>query len=132
MDIKYEFGHEQLDVYRLAVGVARWAARQGFPGPRRHLQDQLLRAVDSLVLNLAEGCGREPGAARRHHLRIALGSAAEAHAVLDLIALPGGVERQQELRRIGAMLARLSRGPAGRLSGRLRPPARPASPPPAR
>ena len=132
MENRYEFGHERLDVYQLAVGVARWAARQGFPAPRRHLQDQLLRAVDSLVLNLAEGCGLEPGAARRHHLRIALGSAAEAHAVLDLIALPGSADRQQELRRIGAMLARLIRGAPDRVTARPRPPARRASPPLAR
>ena len=142
MDSKYEFGHERLDVYRLAVDVARWAARQNFPTPRRHLQDQLLRAVDSMVLNLAEGCGHGPGAAGlraagRHHLRLALGSAAESHAVLDLIALPGGTARQQELRRIGAMLVRLIRGTAGRVTARPpaarpQPPARRASPPPAR
>lgn len=103
-----EFGHEKLDVYRLALGVARWAAAQVIPAQRKHLRDQLVRAADSVVLNIAEGCGREPGETRRHHLRIALGSAAEVTAVLDLIDLPGGPERQAELRRVGAMLAKMA------------------------
>ena len=45
-----------------------------------------------LVLDIAEGAGREPGESRRNHYRIAAGSASEVAAVLDLIALPGGVE----------------------------------------
>ncbi len=60
------------------------------------------------MLNIAEGAGRR-GDAARNHFRIALGSAAEVCAVLDLVGLAGGAERQDELRRIGAMLAVLSR-----------------------
>ena len=102
--------HEQLDVYQVALGVARWAAVQAIPVQRKHLRDQLVRAADSVVLNLAEGCGREPGSdARRNHYRIARGSAAEVSAVLDLVALPGGPERQHELRRVVAMLTKLAR-----------------------
>ena len=41
--------------------------------------------------------------------RIAAASAAEVCAILDLVALPGGPERQADLRRIGAMLASLVR-----------------------
>ena len=104
-----ELGHERLDVYRLALGIAVWAAQQAIPANRKHLRDQLLRAADSVVLNIAEGAGREPGDARRNHFRIASGSAAEVAAVLDLIALPGGAERQHELRRVVAMLYRLAR-----------------------
>ena len=102
-------GHERLDVYHLALGVARWAAQQAIPAYRKHLRDQLLRAADSVVLNIAEGAGREPGDSRRNHFRIAAASAAEVAAVLDLVALPGGPERQVDLRRIGAMLASLVR-----------------------
>lgn len=104
-----EFGHERLDVYRLALEVARWAAAQAIPASRKHLRDQLVRAADSMVLNIAEGSGREPGDSRRYHFRIAAGSAAEVAAVLDLVALPGGAERQHELRRVGAMLSKLAR-----------------------
>ena len=105
------FDHEKLDAYRLAVEVARWCAKQSFPVARRHLRDQMVRAADSMVLNIAEGGGLERGCdGARHHCRIALGSAAEAAAVLDLADLPGGADRQQELRRVGAMLRRLSGG----------------------
>lgn len=105
------FDHERLDAYRLAVEVARWCAKQSFPVVRRHLRDQLVRAADSVVLNIAEGGGLERGCdGARHHFRIALGSAAEAAAVLDLADLPGGADRQQQLRRVGAMLRRLSGG----------------------
>ena len=59
-------------------------------------------------------CIRDRGTSRKNdaaknHFRIALGSAAETCAVLDLMELPGGQDRQTELRRIGAMLAVLSR-----------------------
>ena len=101
-------GHERLDVYRIALEVARWAARQQVPTARRHLRDQLVRAADSMVLNIAEGAGREPGDGRRHHFRIAAGSAAEVAAVLDLIEFPEAQGRKEQLQRVGAMLARLT------------------------
>ncbi|MSP55613.1 MAG: four helix bundle protein [Myxococcales bacterium] len=54
-------------------------------GGGSHLRDQLQRAADSVVLNIAEG---------RAHFRIAAGSAAERCAALDLIRprspRPGG------------------------------------------
>ncbi len=61
--------------------------------------------------DIAEGAGRRlANAAGKNHHQIALGSAAEACAVLDLVnTLPGAPEHQQKLRRIGAMLAKLSR-----------------------
>jgi len=104
-----EFAHERLDVYRLALAVARWAGAQAIPTSRKHLRDQLVRAADSMVLNIAEGSGREPGDARRNHFRIAAGSAAEVGSILDLVALRDGAERQHELRRVVAMLTKLAR-----------------------
>jgi four helix bundle protein len=103
------FTHEQLDCYKLAVSIARWAARQVFPVHRKHLRDQLVRAADSVVLNLAEGAGKGPGDSRRNHYRIALGSAAEVAAVIDVTDFADGAERLAELRRVGAMLAVLAR-----------------------
>ena len=79
----YEFDHERLDVYRIARDVARWLQRQKFPRGTAHLKDQILRATQSTVLNIAEGAGRY-GNAGRNHYRIALGSAA---AVLFLTAV---------------------------------------------
>jgi four helix bundle protein len=109
MEKKFEFGHERLDCYRLALDVARWAAKQVLPPDRRHLRDPLVRAADSMVLNIGEGSGQEPGAARRNHYRVAAGSAGEVHSVLDLVEFPEGPARQEQLRRVGAMLWRMSR-----------------------
>ena len=99
------FPHEQLDCYRLAVGVARWVLAQRFPPRCTDLADQAARAATAIPLNIAEA-GRG-GAAGKNHLRIALGSAAELCAVLDVVDLPEGAARQAELRRVGAMLRRM-------------------------
>lgn len=77
-----------------------------WPRHAKHLEDQAIRAADSIVLNLAEGLSRggRPGA---DHLRVAQGSAGEAFAALDLVELPGCAERRDELRRIAAMIQRI-------------------------
>ena len=98
--------HERLDVYRLAVEVARWIAGTQFPVNLRALEDQAVRASQSIVLNIAEGASRR-GQAGRNHFRIALGSVAETCAVLDLVDLAGATEQQARLRRVGSMLYRL-------------------------
>ena len=103
-----EFDHERFDCYRLALGVARWLRNARFPRGDADLRRQAVRAADSVVLNIAEGTSRRNDAAK-NHFRIALGSAAETCAVLDLVAIAGARERQQELRRVGAMLAVMSR-----------------------
>ncbi len=104
--MSHHFDFENLDVYQLAVRVARWARRVKWPSDAGKLRDECIRAADSVVLNTAEGRMRG-GKSGRNHYRIALGSAGEATAVLDLVDLPEGAEHQQCLRRIGAMLARL-------------------------
>jgi four helix bundle protein len=98
--------HERLDAYRLALQVARWIRTTRFPSGDSNLRDQAKRAADSVVLNVAEGCGRS-GGDRRRHFTIAAASAAECCAVLDLVDLPEGAVRQAELRRIVAMASRL-------------------------
>ena len=105
----YDFVFERMDVYRVAVEVARWMRRQTWPTGASHLREQGTRAADSMVLNIAEGVGRggKPG---RNHFRIALGSAAEALAVLDIATLADTPAQQQKLRRVGAMLHRLQAG----------------------
>jgi len=112
--VQYGFHHENLDCYRLAVEVALWVAKAPFGPGFTALRDQGIRASQSVVLNIAEGCARG-GGAERNHFRIAQGSAAETCAVLDLFPASQGVnrealqEQQQKLRRIGAMLHRLAR-----------------------
>ena len=104
--MQYEFTFEGLDVYKLAADVARWMRRTNWPANTTHLKDQAVRAADSMVLNIAEGMSRggRPGA---NHLRIALGSAGESLAALDVADFKGCAERRVQLRRIGAMLRRL-------------------------
>ena len=104
----YRFDHENLDVYKLALEVARSCAVLRIPTGRTHLRDQLQRAADSVVLNIAEGRARG-GDAGRNHYRIAAGSAAEACAALDLVGSPEAAVEQPKLRRIGAMLRGLTR-----------------------
>ena len=107
-EMAYEFGFEDLDVYRLAVEVARWMRAQSWPTYTAHLKDNGTRAADSTVLNTAEGYTRR-GRAGNNQLGIAQASAGEALAVLDVVDLPGGRDQQQKLRRIGAMLQKMQR-----------------------
>jgi four helix bundle protein len=102
----HEFTFETLTVYQLARSVARWVRTAPWPRNAKHLEDQAVRAADSIVLNLAEGLSRggRPGA---NHLRMAKGSAGEVFAALDLVDMPGADERRQELRRIAAMISRI-------------------------
>ena len=108
--MQYMFAHERLDCYNLAVEVARWFQRVSFPRGRSKLREQALNAIDSVVLNIAEGSGRRRTGSGKNHHDIALGSAAECCAVLDLVSsLPEAAEQQQKLRRIAAMLAKMTR-----------------------
>ena len=99
--------HEKLIAYQLARGVARWLRYEArFPRQEGSLRDQAQRAVDSVVLNLAEGCCRE-GKDRLYHFRVAMGSASECCAVFDLVDVAGAKERQEELRRVVALICGL-------------------------
>ncbi len=77
--------HERLDAYRVALEldalVVRIAAGmgRGYAG----LRDQMLRASESTVLNLAESVGRE-GADRANRVRISKASLFELDAALTL------------------------------------------------
>ncbi|MFT3917725.1 MAG: four helix bundle protein [Anaeromyxobacteraceae bacterium] len=71
--------------YAVAIQLAR-AVRSVIPLVARHdpsLADQLRRAVTSVPLNVAEG-NRRAGKDRPHHFRVALGSASEVQACLDV------------------------------------------------
>ena len=67
--------------YHLAVEF--YGQAEGISLPR-FLKDQLQRASSSVVLNLAEGRGRETMADQRRFYRIAFGSLRECQAILDL------------------------------------------------
>jgi hypothetical protein len=65
------FSHEKLDVYRAAIEYTRWAfsISRGMSGTHRHARDQLLRASQSIPLNIAEGNGKAMEGDRRHFLK---------------------------------------------------------------
>ncbi|MBW2458632.1 MAG: four helix bundle protein [Deltaproteobacteria bacterium] len=106
--MQYQFNHERLDVFRLAVEVNQWVCRAGFPRGRSSLRDQAMRASDSVVCNIAEGCSKKGTVQGKGHLMTALGSAGECCAALGCVSLPGSAEQQDKLRRIGAMLYKMS------------------------
>ena len=82
-------GYRALDAWQLAqqlcLGVLE--ATDG-PLPRRTwaVVDQLRRAVVSIDVNIVEGYALGTVPLLRRHLRIALGSAAEAHRLLTIAA----------------------------------------------
>jgi four helix bundle protein len=79
------FSLEKLKVYDRAlagvVGLAQLAARWD----KRHaVVDQLLRASESVVLNIADGARLRNGPQRQHILDYAIGSTLECAACLDI------------------------------------------------
>jgi hypothetical protein len=117
--------HERLDVYRLAVEVARWIASAQFPTHLRALEDQALArfAVDRAQHRRGRVAAR---ASRSESLSGSRsGPVAETCAVLDLVALAGAAEQQAEAptRRVDAVsIAVTSAGDAkpGQFPGRAR------------
>ena len=108
------FSHDRLDVYRIAVEFAGWVngATRHLPGGRAGLQDQITRASESIVLNIAEGAQQRTRAMANKHYRIAFASAAECAAAIDLMDIrhiQGTSEGRSLFRRIGAMLHKLVR-----------------------
>ena len=81
------FGHEQLDVYRVSMRYVPWAyeVAKGLKGIDRHARDQLLRASQSIPLNIAEGNGKGTNADRRRFFEIARGSALECASIQDCL-----------------------------------------------
>lgn len=104
----------RLDVYRLALEVVTDAAALATQLGRveRDYAAQLRRAAASILLNLAEAL-RRSGRDRGHLLSIALGSAAETQALLDVARALGTVSDESwrsldsKLDRVCAMLHRL-------------------------
>ena len=115
LGVGVEFDHQRLDVYRVALEfqalVPRLFPRRGYAG----LRDQLDRSSASILLNIAEGCGRFARADKAQLYRIARGSAMESAAVLDVLLTRGviaeGTYRHAHglLIRVTQMLTRLVR-----------------------
>ncbi|MBY0470685.1 four helix bundle protein [bacterium] len=93
--------------YQLAVEFYRKAREVRLP---LHLQDQLLRASSSIVLNLAEGSAKGTHRDRVRFYRIALGSQRECCALLDLVKQPP-TETVQLCDKLGGHIYRLVNAP---------------------
>ena len=108
-------------MYRIALEFQTLACQLV---PRRgcaELRDQLDRASISIVLNIAEGCGRRSPADKGRFYSMARGSATECAAILDLLAARGVVDDRlrnrarallvrtvQMLTQLGARMAAIS------------------------
>ncbi len=80
---------QRLDVYRRAIELLVLANDITAELPQGHAEraDQLLRAAESVVRNIAEGAGRWSRGDSAKHFRIARGEAMEAAASLDVLRL---------------------------------------------
>ena len=77
---------ERLRVYHVALEL-QCMANTLVPSVNRVLRDQFERASLSIVLNLAEGCGRVSRRQKRYHYSVARGSATECAALTDVLRL---------------------------------------------
>lgn len=80
-------GPERLRVYHLALAFARHVdavLRQA--RCRSSLSNQLIRAAESIILNIAEGAGHFSPGLKRHHYQIAHASAEECIGALARLA----------------------------------------------
>jgi len=102
------FDFETLHAYKLAMDFTLFVRTLKVSAIDRKVFNHLVESADSAVLNIAEGRGRT-GRARLNHYEIALGSAGEAAAALDIIRRGKRDAYSEKIRRVGGMLAGLSR-----------------------
>lgn len=108
------FGHEKLDVYRTSIAYVGWVFRitESLQG-HCNAKDHLLRASQSIPLNIAEGNGKATEGDRRRHFEIARGSVLECSAAQDILEVCDALSEEDNkwakalLDRIVAMLTKL-------------------------
>ena len=86
-----------MKVYRVSVAMVRGVQQHVMPAVRsgdREIADQLHRASRSVALNVAEALGLLPGKRQRNHFQIALGSARESMACIELAVATGLLDEQ--------------------------------------
>jgi four helix bundle protein len=85
---------QRLDVYQRAIELLALVLKitGALPRGNRDRADQLSRAAESVVRNIAEGAGRWSAADSRKHYLIARGEAMECVASLDVLRLHGLVQ----------------------------------------
>ena len=111
----FPFPHTQLDVFRVALELARRSKICADRVPRgyRSFADQLLRAAGSTVLLIGEGANRYSAGAKRQRYSEARGECGEVAAAAELLGALGLVPASEAEKlvglagRVGAMLTRL-------------------------
>ncbi len=85
---------QRLDVYRRAIEFLALTSEivEGLPRGNAERADQLIRASESVVRNIAEGAGRWSAIDSAKHYKIASGEAMECAASLDVLKLRGLLE----------------------------------------
>lgn len=92
MEHRSPYLHERLNAYQHSLEFYRAvrSIRAHLPRGLGPLGDQLSRAAQSVALNLAEGAAARSRDVKRRHWNIALGSAGECAAALDLVDIENG------------------------------------------
>lgn len=88
MPVAPQFGHEKLDVYRVAIEFVAWAGTlidDPLKATGLSAVGQLDRASTSIPLNIAEGNAKRSNRDKAKYLDIANGSALECAAALDVL-----------------------------------------------
>jgi four helix bundle protein len=113
---KYWFDHEKLDVYQESIDFVAWLSKLLEESSRLgDIKDQLDRAANSVVLNLAVGNGKYSVKDRCRFLDTATASALECAAGLDILVAKRKLTRddirpgKESLRRIVQMMMGLIR-----------------------
>jgi four helix bundle protein len=83
-----KFDYEKLDVYNVTADFVALAYRlsKNMGRGNADLADQLRRASQSILLNLAEGAGEYAAAEKARFYRLSRRSATECAAILDICA----------------------------------------------
>lgn len=107
------FYHHRLKVYELALLTAKRVPTLVRNWPF-YLSDQVKRALSSIILNIAEGNGRNSPKDRKRFFNIACASAKESASVFDIAQAYNLVSQieyqkmQDDLLQIVKMLSKLS------------------------
>jgi four helix bundle protein len=79
------FDHEKLKVYQMALKFNEFAQKICSRLPKSDIRDQLDRALNSIVLNIAEGNGKYSKKDRCRYFDISFGSSLESAGCLDIL-----------------------------------------------
>ncbi|HRI88506.1 MAG TPA: four helix bundle protein [Candidatus Hydrogenedentes bacterium] len=115
MTTPMQFDHERLHVYQASLELVSlvFAVAKELDSIHRNARDQLIRASQSITLNIAEGNSRRSHGERKRFFDISRGSAMECAATLDVLVACGAMSADVSARgkdvlvRIVSMLTRM-------------------------